>query len=97
MTTLRIEHEITDLNTWLTAFGRFAEVRTNAGVRAERLHRPVGNDTFIKLDLDFDDEQAARAFEHFLRTNVWSTPAASPALAGEVTTEILEECLATSV
>ena len=97
MTTLRIEHEITDLDTWLTAFGRFAEVRTNAGVRAERLHRPVGNDTFIKLDLDFDDEHAARAFEHFLRTNVWSTPAACPALAGEVTTEILAECLATSV
>jgi hypothetical protein len=34
MATLHIEHPITDLQTWLGAFGRFAEARTNAGVKA---------------------------------------------------------------
>jgi hypothetical protein len=31
----------------------------------------------------------ARAFEQFLRTNVWSSRDASPALDGEVQTKIL--------
>jgi hypothetical protein len=32
MATLHIEHEITDLETWLGAFGRFEEARGKAGV-----------------------------------------------------------------
>lgn len=31
MATLLIEHPITDLATWLMAFGRFAEARKSAG------------------------------------------------------------------
>ncbi len=89
MATLRIEHAITDLETWLTAFGAFAPVRKEAGVRAERLFQPDGNDNALSLDLDFDDVATATAFEQFLRTNVWSSPDASPALAGDVQTQIL--------
>ncbi|HEX4162795.1 MAG TPA: hypothetical protein VHZ05_09865 [Acidimicrobiales bacterium] len=89
MVTLRIEHAVTDLDTWLTAFGAFAEVRTQAGVRAERLLQPEGADRSISLDLDFDDATQARDFEQFLRTNVWSSRDASPALDGEVQTTIL--------
>lgn len=92
MVTLRIEHAITDLDTWLRAFGPFAAVRKDAGVQAERLYQPEGNDKYISLDLDFDDATKAKAFEHFLRTNVWSSPDASPALEGEVKTQILESC-----
>ncbi len=91
MVTLRIEHAITDLDTWYAAFGAFAEVRKEAGVRAERLLQPDGNEQYISLDLDFDDAAHASAFEQFLRTNVWSSPDASPALAGEVKTQILVE------
>ena len=89
MVTLSIEHAITDLDTWLTAFGAFAEVRKEAGVRAERLHQPDGNDRYISLDLDFDNVATATAFEQFLRANVWSSPDASPALDGAVQTQIL--------
>jgi hypothetical protein len=89
MVTLRTEHAITDLDTWLRAFGAFAAVRKEAGVRAERLLQPVENDRYISLDLDFDDAAHASAFEQFLRTNVWSSPDASPALAGDVKTQIL--------
>jgi hypothetical protein len=89
MVTLRIEHAVTDLDTWLAAFGAFAEVRKQAGVRAERLLQPEGDDRSISLDLDFDDVARARAFEQFLRTNVWSSRDASPALDGDVQTQIL--------
>jgi hypothetical protein len=41
MATLHIEHAITDLETWLTAFNGFAEARHGAGVRAERIRQPV--------------------------------------------------------
>jgi hypothetical protein len=92
MVTLRIEHAITDLETWLTAFAGFAEVRKNAGVRSERLYQPADDTARITLDLDFDDQAKAQAFEQFLRANVWSSPSASPALAGEVRTEFLISC-----
>ncbi len=47
MATLHIEHEITDLGTWLGAFGRFAEARRNAGVTAERVAQPIDDDHYI--------------------------------------------------
>ncbi len=82
MTTLRIEHPITDLSTWLDAFGRFAEARKNAGVKAQRVHQPVGDDQYICVELDFDTADEAQDFKRFLETNVWSSPDASPGLAG---------------
>jgi hypothetical protein len=96
MVTLRIEHAVTDIDTWLGAFSAFEAVRMEAGVEAERLYQPEGNDEYISLDLDFDDTTKATAFEQFLRANVWSSPDASPALAGEVTTQILVHRRATS-
>jgi hypothetical protein len=89
MITLRIEHAITDIETWLTAFGGFTEVRKGAGVRSERIYQPVDDPGIITLDLGFDDIRNARDFEHFLRTEVWSSPSASPALTGDVRTQIL--------
>ena len=41
MATLHIEHPISDLTTWLTAFTKFAEARQKAGVRAQRIYQPV--------------------------------------------------------
>jgi hypothetical protein len=37
MPTLHIEHAITDVETWLSAFDGFAEARRRAGVRASRV------------------------------------------------------------
>lgn len=89
MITLHIEHPITDYATWKAAFDSFAAARETAGVRAHAIHRPVAEAHYVLIDLDFDTEEAATAFLHFLRTRVWAEPAHSPALAGEPTTRLL--------
>lgn len=90
MVTLHIEHPITDYPTWRGAFDGFAEARRASGVRAERVARPVGDANAIVVDLDFDSAAAASDFLAFLETAVWSSPDASPALAGRPRTVIVE-------
>jgi hypothetical protein len=89
-TTLHIEHPITDFETWSGAFARFAERRREAGVRRWRVARPVDDPRYVMVDLDFDQVEQARAFESFLRAQVWAVPGSSPALAGEPATRILD-------
>jgi len=90
MTILRIEHAISDLATWQAAFDRFADARTRAGVRGQRIHQPVDDANYICLDLDFDTPGQAEAFANFLHTTVWATPANAPALVGTPHTRILQ-------
>jgi len=90
MATLHIEHPISDLSTWLTAFGRFAEARQKGGVRAHRIYQPVDDDTYILIDLDFDTADAAERFKRFLEVNVWSSREASPGLAGTPQARVLK-------
>ena len=82
MATLHIEHAITDLTTWQTAFDRFADQRSGAGVVAQRIHQPVDDDRYVIVQLDFPSVAQASAFRGFLETEIWSTPANSPGLAG---------------
>jgi hypothetical protein len=89
MTTLRIEHAISDFATWKAAFDRFAGARERAGVREHRVLRPVDDDRYIIVDLDFDTSEPAEAFLAFLRTQVWASPEAAPALVGTPATRIL--------
>ena len=91
MATLHIEHAISDLRTWLDAFARFEEARQRAGVRAERIRRPVDNDNYIVVDLDFDSVEQAAAFQRFLEQKVWTSPDASPALAGTPRARVLSD------
>lgn len=90
MSTLHIEHAITDLPTWLAAFGRFADARRNAGVRGERIYQPVDNPNYVVIGLDFDTADEAKAFLQFLETVVWANPANSPALEGSPRAMVLE-------
>ena len=90
MASLHIEHPITDLETWASAFASFAETRRQAGVRAETVRCPEDDETFIVIDLEFDTIDQAHAFLHFLRTLVWAVPASSPGLAGTPEAKILE-------
>ena len=90
MSTLHIEHPISDFTTWKAAFDRFAPVRLQSGVRGHRIQRPVSDPRYIVLDLDFDNPAKAAAFLEFLQTRVWSSPENSPALAGDPRTAILE-------
>ncbi len=90
MATLHIEHPISDLKTWLTAFGRFAEARQRGGVRAHRIYQPVDDDKYILIDLDFDSIEEAEGFKRSLELNVWSSREASPGLAGTPQARVLK-------
>lgn len=91
MTTLHIEHRITDLGTWLTAFNSFAEARKNAGVARQRVQQPVGDDRYIVVDLDFADAEAANAFKDFLENVVWQTKELSPGLDGAPSARVQQD------
>ena len=90
MATLHIEHPITDLETWVAAFNRFADARSAAGVRAERVQQPVDDPNYVVVDLDFDTTEEAVGFLGFLENQVWKTPENSPGLAGTPKTMIVE-------
>ncbi len=91
MTTLRIEHAITDLNTWLGAFNNFAAARANAGVRAQRVRQPVDDSRYILVDLEFDDPETAQGFREFLEGVVWQSDDLSPGLDGVPTARLLND------
>ncbi len=90
VTTLHIEHPITDFETWAGAFARFADARRQAGVRAHRVQQPVDDPQYVVIDLDFDTAEEAAAFRSFLERVVWATPENAPALAGKPRTALLE-------
>lgn len=83
VSTLHIEHAITDFETWAAAFDRFSDARREAGVRSHRVLRPVDDPCHVVVDLEFDTDDAARAFRQFLQTVVWAVPDNAPALAGD--------------
>jgi hypothetical protein len=91
LATLHIEHAISDLQTWLGAFGRFAEARQRAGVKAQRVAQPVDDEHYIYVELNFDTVEQAEAFKNFLETKVWSSPDAAPAFQVAPRARILNE------
>jgi len=90
MPSLHIEHRITDLATWTTAFSSFGEVRQRAGVRQEQVRHPIDDPSFVVIDLEFDSIEQADAFLGFLRSQVWAVPENSPALVGAPRAKVLE-------
>ena len=90
MSTLRIEHAITDYQLWKKAFDGFAEARAGAGVRSYAIRLPVDDPQYLMLDLEFDTTGRAETFAEFLVQHVWSSPASSPGLAGAPKTRILD-------
>jgi hypothetical protein len=90
MTTLRIEHAITDYPLWRKAFDGFAAARAQAGVRSFAIRLPVDDRQYVMVDLEFDSAGPAQTFADFLRQHVWSSPASSPELVGPPQTRILD-------
>ena len=90
MPTLHIQHPITDFETWTSAFNRFAAARRQAGVRAQRVSRPVDDPNYVVIELDFDSTDEAAAFRRFLQIQVWGMEQNAPALVGTPETMILE-------
>ena len=89
MTTLHIEHPITDYDVWRAAFDGFEQLRAAAGVRAQRVWRPIDDDRYVVIQLDFQHPERAAGFLDVLRTRVWANRDQSPALLGEPRTVIL--------
>lgn len=83
MSTLHIEHPITDFETWVNAFDHFSDARRNAGVLSHRVRRPVDDPRYVVVDLEFATDEAAVAFREFLQTVVSAVPENAPALAGD--------------
>lgn len=95
MTTLRIEHAITDYDTWKGAFDRAEAIREQSGVRGYRIQRPVDDPNYLMIDLDFDDVAGAEALLSILREGIWASPERSPGLAGQPHARIVETVEAT--
>ena len=91
MFTLQIEHPINDFGMWLGAYNADPLRRADSGVIAERVYRPVDDDHYVVLDLDFATAGGAAQFLARLKGQVWSTQAISPALAGGPKTRIVEQ------
>lgn len=89
MTTLHIEHPISDFVTWKAAFDRAAPLRAKGNVRAHDIHQPVDDPAYIMVRLEFDDEGAARTFLGMLE-QLWRNPESAPALRGAPRARILE-------
>jgi hypothetical protein len=94
MVTLRIEHAISDYDTWKAAFDRDPVQRQQSGVRRFAIHRPTDDPHYVMIDLEFDDAPAAQALLARMR-QVWQSPAAAPALAGAPQARVVDTVQAT--
>jgi hypothetical protein len=89
MTTLQLEHAISDFATWKAAFDRDPVDRAGSGVRAYRIHRPLEDPAYVVVDLEFDEAGAAERFRGKLE-RLWQSAEAAPALAGRPQVRIVE-------
>ena len=90
MTTLHIQHEVRDFDTWKAAFDQTAQMRTRGSVRRYVISRPIGQPLNVIIDLEFDDRKSAETYLGMLKANVWQTPQAQAAVNGGIQTSILE-------
>ena len=90
MTTLRIELEVRDYDSWREAFGKDAGGRAAHGMRCYRIFRPVDDQHRVMLDSEFDDAESAQKFLEVMRTQVWPDPAKAPAKVGQPRTAVIE-------
>lgn len=67
MVILRIEHKIADYVGWKRAFDSDPINRKESGVKRYRVYRPSNNDTFVVIDLEFDNVEQAESTQEALR------------------------------
>jgi hypothetical protein len=90
MFTLQIEHAVKDFETWKAAFDRDPADRSGSGVVTHRIGRPVEDQRYIVVELDFERREQAEAFLAKLREDVWNSPGVAPALAGSPQARVIE-------
>ena len=89
MTTVHIEHPISDFTTWKAAFDRAAPIRTEHRVRAFEIFRPIDDREYVVVQLELDSVADAQAFLVRLR-QLWTNREATPALRGTPQVRILD-------
>jgi hypothetical protein len=72
MAILLVHHDITDLETWLDTYAKYAEAREQGGVRDAHIYQPHDNPKSIVVIHYFDTTEAAENFRTFLREQVWT-------------------------
>ena len=80
MSILRIEHPVADFAAWKEAFDADPVGRERSGVRRYRVMRPVDDDRYVLIDLEFDTPEAAEGLLTSMRA-VW------PRVAGTLVTD----------
>jgi hypothetical protein len=90
MFTLQIEHEVRDFRMWRRAFDSDPLGRVASGVRSYRISRPLDQQDYVMLELDFETQEAAASFLARLENDVWKTGVTAPSLLGEPATRIVE-------
>jgi hypothetical protein len=68
---LHIEHPVPDFEGWKAAFDSDPVGREQSGVRRYQVLRPVDDDHYAMIDLEFDTEAQAEAMLTALR-GLWS-------------------------
>ncbi len=71
MSILRIEHPVADYGAWKAAFDSDPVDRERSGVRSYRVMRPVDDDRYVLIDLEFDTPEEAEGLLAAMRT-VWT-------------------------
>jgi len=61
MITLRIEHKIANFDGWKKAFDSDPINRKQSGVKQYRIYRPVDDDLFVIIELNFDNLEQAQS------------------------------------
>jgi hypothetical protein len=93
MTTLHIENDVRDYDTWKAAFDKFDRARRDRGVRSYRISRANGDAGKVVVDLEFDNATRAEEFVEFLN-GVWRTPQSQAVMIehrAPVVLEVLED------
>jgi len=87
--TLHIEHPVRDFDDWKRTFDGFHAFRAEHRVRSYRVSRRIEPDSYVTIDLDFDDPDSAATFHRALQERVWSRQQAADVLAGAPSAVVL--------
>ena len=89
MTTLHIEHDISDFTAWKASFERYSFLRKEHRVRSYEVHQPIDNPSHVMIRLELDSVEDASALVARLR-EIWASREATPALRSEPRVSIME-------
>ncbi len=89
MPVVQLEHPVNDYESWKRAFDSDPVHREASGVRSYQIYRTVDDPNYVVVDLLFDGQAEAEAFQSALES-MWRSPQAMAALAGTPRVRIVD-------